>query len=81
MGPVKGLLKKSERKSRLHTIDGNREIETHGLNTGFWRDLYHIFAASGAGDYAGPLALMVGVVLSAAGFSASAGSLISCPCR
>ena len=40
MAPVKGLLKKSERKSRLLTI-GNREIETHGLDTGFWRDLYH----------------------------------------
>jgi hypothetical protein len=33
MAPVKGLLKKSERKSHLHTI-GNREIETHGLDTG-----------------------------------------------
>ena len=33
-------MKKSERKSHLHTI-GNREIETHGLDTGFWRDLYH----------------------------------------
>ena len=40
MAPVKGLLKKSERKSHLLTI-GNREIETHGLDTGFWRDLYH----------------------------------------
>ena len=40
MAPVKGLLKKSERKSHLHTI-GNREIETHGLDTCFWRDLYH----------------------------------------
>jgi inward rectifier potassium channel len=34
------LLKKSERKSYLRTI-GNREIETYGLDTGFWRDLYH----------------------------------------
>ena len=40
MAPVKGLLKKSKRKSHLLTI-GNREIETHGLDTGFWRDLYH----------------------------------------
>jgi hypothetical protein len=36
MAPVKGLLKKSGRKSHLHTI-GDREIETHGLDTGFWR--------------------------------------------
>jgi inward rectifier potassium channel len=28
------------RKSHLITI-GPREIETHGLGTGFWRDLYH----------------------------------------
>jgi inward rectifier potassium channel len=31
---------RSERKSHLVTI-GPREIETHGLGTGFWNDLYH----------------------------------------
>jgi inward rectifier potassium channel len=31
---------RSERKSHLVTI-GQREIETHGLGTGFWSDLYH----------------------------------------
>jgi inward rectifier potassium channel len=30
----------SERKSHLVTI-GQREVETHGLGTGFWSDLYH----------------------------------------
>lgn len=34
MASVKGLLKNNEPKSYLHTI-GNREIETHGLDTGF----------------------------------------------
>lgn len=29
-----------ERRSRLLTID-RREIETHGLGTRFWSDLYH----------------------------------------
>jgi inward rectifier potassium channel len=31
---------RSERKSHLVTV-GQREIETHGLGTGFWSDLYH----------------------------------------
>jgi inward rectifier potassium channel len=31
---------RNERKSHLVTI-GQREIETHGLGTGFWSDLYH----------------------------------------
>jgi len=31
---------RSDRKSHLITI-GQREIETHGLGTGFWGDLYH----------------------------------------
>ncbi len=31
---------RNERKSHLVTI-GPREIETHGLGTGFWNDLYH----------------------------------------
>jgi inward rectifier potassium channel len=31
---------RNERKSHLLTI-GQREIETHGLDTGFWRDVYH----------------------------------------
>jgi EmrB/QacA subfamily drug resistance transporter len=35
-----GRLMLDDRKSHLLTI-GEREIETHGLGTGFWRDLYH----------------------------------------
>ena len=31
---------RNDRKSHLITV-GQREIETHGLNTGFWGDLYH----------------------------------------
>jgi inward rectifier potassium channel len=31
---------RTERKAHLVTI-GQREIETHGLGTGFWSDLYH----------------------------------------
>jgi inward rectifier potassium channel len=31
---------RNERKSHLVTI-GQRQIETHGLSTGFWSDLYH----------------------------------------
>jgi inward rectifier potassium channel len=31
---------RNERKSHLLTI-GQREVETHGLDTGFWSDLYH----------------------------------------
>src|SRR6516162_9172310 len=34
------LLKRNKRKSHLLTI-GQREVETHGLGTGFWGDLYH----------------------------------------
>jgi inward rectifier potassium channel len=31
---------RNKRKSRLLTI-GQREVEIHGLDTGFWNDLYH----------------------------------------
>jgi inward rectifier potassium channel len=37
---AKARKSRSERKSHLVTI-GQREIETHGLGTGFWSDLYH----------------------------------------
>ena len=34
------LQPRNKRKSHLLTI-GQREVETHGLDTGFWNDLYH----------------------------------------
>jgi hypothetical protein len=37
---AKGRKRRNERKSHLLTI-GQREIETQGLDTGFWSDLYH----------------------------------------
>jgi len=34
------LQPRNKRKPRLLAI-GSREVETHGLETGFWSDLYH----------------------------------------